>query len=391
MSSETLRTTETETSAQERLEAVRDVARSVAKRFPREYWLKCAREGLQRDEMWAALGGAGLLGLRVPEEYGGSGGSVSDLAVVIETLSTAGVPENNLLLTGFARMPILEHGTEEQIARWVVPTIDGRQRMCFALTEPEAGTNSFNVRTSAKKVDGGWSLNGQKVFISNAREADTMLVLGRTGEEGGKPELSLFVLETNTPRISYNKLDIGQLSPENQYSVFFDDVLIPEDQLVGKRGMGLRYLFAGLNPERILTASYALGLGEYALAKAVEYVRTRAPFGRPTGSYQAVQHPLAKAKAELTAARLVNAEAARRYECNQEPGPYAAMAKYLASQAATQACDAAIQVHGGYAFDVESDVATIWPLVRLTQIAPVNNEMILNFIGQEILNLPKSY
>ncbi|SCW70219.1 Acyl-CoA dehydrogenase, N-terminal domain [Sphingobium faniae] len=235
---------------EERLEAVREVARSITARFDREYWLRCARQGLPMDEMWQALGESGLLGLRVPEKYGGMGGSIRELAAVLEIMCAAGVPEGSLLLTGFARVPILEQGTQEQIERWVLPTIDGQHRMCFAMTEPDAGTNSFNVRTSARKVDGGWSISGQKVYISNARESQTMVILCRTGEVDGKPELSLFVLKTDTPGITYNLLDIAQLSPENQYGVFFDDVLIADDQLIGERGKGLRYLFSGLNVKR---------------------------------------------------------------------------------------------------------------------------------------------
>lgn len=382
---------DTDPKAADRLEAVREVARGIAERFPRKYWIRCAREGAAMDQMWQAIGESGLLGLRVPERHGGAGGSVGDLAAVVETLSAAGVPDANLVITGFARLPIVEHGTDEQIRKWVLPTVNGSQRMCFALTEPDAGTNTVNVRSNARKVDGGWAISGQKVFISNAAESHSTVMLCRTGEHDGRPELSLFVFDSRTPGIEYSKLDIGLLSPENQYLVYYDNVLLRDDALVGERGKGLRYLFDGLNPERIFGAAMALGLGEYVLEKAVEYARTRAPFGRPIATYQAVQHPLAKAKAELTAARLLMYEAARRVESGVDAGPYAAMAKYLASRAATEACDAAIQVHGGYGFDNDYDVATLWPVIRLTQIVPVNNEMVLNYLGQQLLGLPKSY
>lgn len=378
-------------SQEERIEAAREVARGIVERFPRSYWLECARAGRPTEEMWTALGESGLLGLRVPEEYGGIGGSVAEMAAVVETLAEAGVPDTSSTLTAFARLPILEYGTPEQIERWVVPTVDGTQKMCFAVTEPDAGTNTPEITTRAHRTDRGWSISGQKVFISAAEESDSMLVLCRTDENGDRAELSLFVLETKTQGIEYTKLDIALVSPENQYLVFFDEVEVPEDALVGERGKGLRYLFDGLNPERIYTAAIAGGLGRYILRRGIEYAQERAPFGRPIGAYQAIQHPLAKAHAELTAARLLMREAAALYDERQPCGAEANMAKYLASTAALHAADAVIQLHGGYAFDAGYDIVSIWSLIRLTQVAPVNNEMVLNYVAEHVLGLPKSY
>jgi acyl-CoA dehydrogenase len=376
--------------------AVFDAARGVTERFDRAYWLDCARTERFPDEMWAAMSDQGLLGLGVPEEYGGSGGGITEVTAAMEATSAAGTPLALYLLTAFSRESILRHGAPEQCKRFVEPTASGADRICFAITEPNAGTNSFAMESFATKtLDGTYLLNGQKIFISAVDAANRMLVVCRTARLADVADkrqgLSLFLIDVDTPGLTYQPIDIGIVMPDRQFTVFFDDVEIPADRLIGTEGEGFRSLFDALNPERVVAAAWAIGLGDYVLDKAVTYARERAPFGKPIGSYQALQHPLAQAKADLDAARLTMYTACRVFDAGGNAGYLANAAKLLASQAATAACDAAIQAHGGYAFNDEYDVATVWPNVRLLQIAPLNNEMILNYIGEHVLRLPRSY
>jgi acyl-CoA dehydrogenase len=375
--------------------AVHEAAKGVTERFDRKYWVECARSGRFTDDMWQAMVDQGLLGLGVAEEYGGSGGGVTDTVAAMEAISSAGTPLALYILTVFARETILRHGTPEQCRALVTPTVTGEQRMCFAVTEPNAGTNTFAIETLATKTLGGdYLLNGQKIFISAIDVSDTVMVVTRTKRASEVADrrqgLSLFVVDVASPGIELQPLDIGILMPDRQYSVFFTDVHVPADRLIGTEGEGFRLLFDALNCERLLAAAWAIGVGDYALAKAVAYVRDRAPFGTPIGAYQAVQHPLAMAKVKLDSARLLMYTASRSFDEGVQGGYLANAAKLLASTAAVEACDAAIQSHGGYAFDNDIDVATLWSIARLLKIAPVNNEIILNYIGEHVLRLPRS-
>ncbi|OGA73178.1 MAG: acyl-CoA dehydrogenase [Betaproteobacteria bacterium RIFCSPLOWO2_12_FULL_65_14] len=379
-----------------RIRDVQEAARGVTTMYPRSYILQCIKEDRFPDELWKKLGEFGLLGLSIPEEYGGSGGGVLEITALNEALALAGVPTLFLIVTGLARVPIVRHGTPEQIRKFVTPTCSGETKMCFAITEPNAGTNSFAMSTLATRNDaGGWTLNGQKVFISGARDADHMLVVARTTKASEVKQrtegISLFVLDMKTPGIKLTQLNIQVETAERQYLVFFDDVELPADALIGEAGKGAKLMFVGLNSERLLAAGTAIGLGDYALAKAVAYSKDRKPFGKPIGSYQALQHRMAQAKAQLEAARLMTYNAAERFDAGEDAGAHANMAKLLGSQAAVAAVDVALQTHGGYGFDRDYDIVTLWPMLRLMEIAPINNEMLLNYIGEHVLGLPKSY
>lgn len=381
---------------QSRVRDIQEAARGVTKQFPRSYILQCIKEDRFPDELWQALGKFGLLGLSIPEEHGGSGGGVLEITALNEALALAGVPTLFLVVTGLARVPIVRNGTKEQIAKYVTPTCTGEKKMCFAITEPNAGTNSFSMSTLAtRNADGGWTLNGQKVFISGARDADYMQVVARTtkaGEVKHRTEgMSLFVLDMKTPGIKLQQLNIQVETAERQYMVFFDNVQLPADAVIGEPGKGAKLMFEGLNSERLLAAGAALGLGDYALSKAVAYAKDRKPFGKPIGSYQALQHRLALAKAEIEAARLMTYDAADRFDNGEDAGAHANMAKLLASRAAVAAIEGTLQVHGGYGFDRDYDVVTLWPMIRLLEIAPINNEMLMNYVGEHVLGLPKSY
>ncbi|MEW6167185.1 MAG: acyl-CoA dehydrogenase family protein [Pseudomonadota bacterium] len=373
--------------------AVREAAEGLTRRITRDYWLQCAREGRFPTELWEAMAETGLLGVSVPEEYGGSGGGLSELMVLNEITARAGIISLFFVLGSFARMPVIRHGTPEQIRRFVTPTATGEGKMCFGVTEPNAGTNTFRLQTTARRTETGWIVNGSKVFITGARDADSMLLIARTAPfdpERPRGGLSLFILDARTPGIEFQRLNIEVLG-ESQYLVFFKDAQLPPDALIGEEGKGMKYLFDGLNTERLVLASMAVGLGNRALDKAVAYTRERAPFGQPIGSYQGLQHPMARAKAQLEAARLMMNEAARIFDDGGDAGPMANMAKLVASEACEQAVDIALQAHGGYGFDQDYDVITLWPFARLMRVAPVNNEMILNYIGEHVLGLPRSY
>lgn len=377
------------------IEDVRVAARAIVERFPRSYLLKCDREGRFPQEMWEALASQGLLGLGVPESYGGVGGGVTDTIALYEAIASAGTNLGMFGITSFARVPILKYGSHAQIERFVKPTVSGERKLAFAITEPDAGTNSFAMKSFARPDGDDWILRGQKVYISGATTADDILVVARTQREedvatrtGG---LSLFVVDAKSPGLECRRMDINAVPGDRQYSVFFDDVRIPGDRLVGEAGNGAKYLFDGLNPERLIAAMLAVGAGCYALEKGVAYVRERVPFGRPTGSYQGIQHPMARAKARLEAARLMVYDCARRFDAGESIGAQASMAKLLATEAADEALDITIQAFGGAAFDAANDVHTLWQQIRALRIVPINNEMVLNHIAEQVLGLPKSY
>lgn len=374
--------------------AVREAAAGIAERHPRAEWLRLAREGRHLDAMWADLATAGLLRLGVPESSGGMGGGVYELVLLMDILASAGVPTLHQILTGLVHVSLVRNGTPEQLDRYVRPSMAGEHRLCLAVTEPDAGTNVFSITTTARRADDRWVVSGQKTFISGADEGAYMFTVARSAAlspPGGRAALSILMVPIGARGVHLQPLDIEIVQPDRQFTVFMDEVEVEDDALVGRDGAGASVMFDALNTERLLVAAMALGLGEYALGKAVAYARERAPFGRPIGAYQGIQHRLARAKAHLEAARAVMYGAAEAFDHGEPAGPACSMAKLLASEAGVEACDAAIQVHGGYAFDAGYDVSTIWPLVRLFCIAPVNNEMVLNSIGEHVLGLPKSY
>ena len=378
------------------IDDLRQAVAGVTARFDRGYFLRQARSGGTLDELWRDMADKDLLAVGVPQSLGGVGGGIAGMATVMEEMSAVGVPPILYVLTAFSRESLIRHGSEQQIADHVVPTISGERRICFAVTEPDAGTNSFAMRTRAQRLDeGGYVINGQKAFISGADEADHMLVIARTapaGERVGRDHgFSLFIIDCDTPGIELARMDIEWHAPERQFEVFFSDVEVPPHALIGDEGKGFRYLFDSLNGERILIAAWAAGLGRFALGKAVNYARHRAPFGSPIGGYQAVQHPLARAHSHLEAARLMIRAASAEYDGGADAGAKANIAKLLASEAAGEALDVAVQVHGGHAFVAETDIATLWPMVRTMRTGPINNESILNYIGQHVLGLPRSF
>jgi acyl-CoA dehydrogenase len=380
----------------ELLLGVVDAVDGLTKKYDREFIKLCEQGKRDHNELNQALAEQGLLGLGVPEQYGGMGGGLTAAVLMSDMLGQKGVASLAQILSGFSRHPILKHGTEEQIRRYVVPTVTGEKSFCIMATEPNAGTNTFAITTNAKKSGDRWLLNGQKTFITQANTADYALVITRTaanqGGEKRKDGISLFVMDMKSKGIEMQKLNIDMgRSEDTQWTVFFDDVELADDALIGPLGQGMRCMFDALNPERFLISALALGFSDFVLNKTLDYVSQRAPFGKPTGSYQAVQHPLANNRIHLDAARLMLYQGTKIYDDGGDAGKYANSAKYLSSIYGTQTCDDAIQFHGGSGMDDDTDVINTWKLLRTLRIAPINNEMVLNYVAEHDLGLPKSY
>ncbi|RYP87182.1 acyl-CoA dehydrogenase [Nocardioides guangzhouensis] len=382
------------TESEERQALRREVAK-LASKYGREYFTKQARSGGKTTDLWLEIAKLGYLGINIPEEYGGGGGGIGDVAAVCEELAAQGCPLLMMVVSpAICGTVIARFGTEEQKRRWLPGICDGTETMAFAITEPDAGTNSHNISTTGRRDGDGWVLNGRKIYISGVDEAAHVLVVARTEDaKTGKLKPCLFVVPTDAKGFEYTPIPMEIVSPEQQFSVFIDDVHLPADALVGDEDAGLVQLFAGLNPERIMAASFSTGLARYALEKAVAYVKEREVFGVPIGSHQGLAHPLAQSKIEVELARLMTQKAAALYDAGDDmgAGEAANMAKYAAAEAACDAADRAVQAHGGNGITQEYGVAGLLVASRAGRIAPVSREMILNFVGMHSLGLPKSY
>jgi alkylation response protein AidB-like acyl-CoA dehydrogenase len=372
---------------------LRATVRAIAGRYGHEYFVATARAGQSPTALWAELGAAGLLGVAIPQEYGGGGGTLSDLAVVTEELAACGIPLMLLALSPAVCATIVAQvGTAAQKAEHLPGLASGQRVMAFAITEPDAGSNTHRIRTKAARTEQGWILNGAKYYVSHVDNAQTMLVVARTGNpENGRGALSLFVVEVDAPGVGRTVIPVEIVSPERQFTVTFDDVQVGHDALLGAVDQGLAGVFHGLNPERIGSAALLTGIARYALGKAARYARDRTVWDVPIGAHQAVAHPLARAHIQTESARLLTARAAALSDAGLPAGTAANMAKWAAAEAATQALDAAIQTHGGNGMATEYGLSTLSGLVRLFRIAPVSAEMILNHTAQHELGLPKSY
>jgi alkylation response protein AidB-like acyl-CoA dehydrogenase len=387
------------TESDERLELRRQVAR-LAGRFGREWFTGKARAGEKTTELWLEIGKAGYLGINIAEEYGGGGGGIGDIAAVCEELAAQGCPLLMMVVSpAICGTVISRYGTDEQKQRWLPGLCDGTGTMAFAITEPDAGTNSHNITTTARRDGDGWLLKGQKIYISGVDEADNVLVVARTEdrpkEQGGTGKLKpcLFVVPTDAPGFEFSAIPMEIVSPELQFQVFIDDVRLPADALVGDEDGGLVQLFAGLNPERIMVASFSTGLARFALGRAAAYAKERTVFKDPIGAHQAIAHPLAQSHIEIELARLMTQKAAALYDAGDDlgAGEAANMAKYAAAEAACDAADRAVQTHGGNGITQEYGMAGLLVATRAGRIAPISREMILNFVAMHSLGLPKSY
>ncbi|EGD43944.1 acyl-CoA dehydrogenase [Nocardioidaceae bacterium Broad-1] len=373
--------------------ALREAVSAISREFGNGYYTQKAEAREFTLELWEALGKHGFVGVNIPEEYGGGGGGLVELAIVCEETAAAGSPLLLLLVASAISGEVIStFGTPEQRQEWLPRLASGAGRVVFAITEPDAGSNTHRISTAAVKDGDGYVLRGQKHFISGIDVADAVLVVARTGtDDRGDAELSLFVVDTDAPGLTAQPLPVAVALPERQYTLFLDDVHVSADRLIGTEGAGFKQVFHGLNPERVTGAALLVGIGRYALAQAADYANQRQVWDVPIGSHQGVSHALAKAKIEVEAAALVTAKAAWLHDQGLPAGEASNMAKYLAAEAALSALDAAIQCHGGNGVASEYGLIPLWGLARLLRIAPVNREMILNFVAQHSLGLPRSY
>ncbi|MFE3140770.1 acyl-CoA dehydrogenase family protein [Streptomyces scopuliridis] len=351
--------------------------------------------GYDRETLWREAGKLGYLGVNLPEEYGGGGGGIAELSLVLEELGGAGCPLLMMIVSpAICGTVISRFGTDEQKRQWLPGLADGSLTMAFGITEPDAGSNSHRITTTARRDGDDWVLNGRKVFISGVDIADATLIVGRTEDaRTGSLKPCLFIVPRDTEGFHRSSIDMELQAVEKQFELVLDDVRLPADALIGDEDAGLLQLFAGLNPERVMTAAFALGMGRYALDRAVEYAKTRQVWQEPIGAHQAIAHPLAQAHIELELARLMTRKAAHLYDTGDDTGAGEAanMAKYAAAEACVRAVDQAVHTLGGNGLTREYGLASLITAARVARIAPVSREMILNYVSHQSLGLPKSY
>ena len=351
--------------------------------------------GFDRAALWAEAGKLGYLGVNLPEEYGGGGSGMAELSIVLEEAGAAGAPLLMMVVSpAICGTVIARFGTEEQKRAWLPGLADGSRTMAFGITEPDAGSNSHRITTTATRTEEGWVLNGRKVFVSGVDIADATLIVGRTSDaRTGSLKPCLFIVPRDAPGFGRRHIEMELDANEKQFELTLDDVHLPADALVGDEDAGLLQLFAGLNPERIMTAAFAIGMGRYALAQAVKYAKERTVWKAPIGAHQAIAHPLAQAHIELELARLMMAKAAHLYDVGDDmgAGEAANMAKYAAAEACVKAVDQAVHTLGGNGLTKEFGLARLITAARVARIAPVSREMILNYVSHQTLGLPKSY
>ncbi|MEZ0366082.1 acyl-CoA dehydrogenase family protein [Mycobacterium sp. pUA109] len=374
--------------------AVRDSVAGIAERYGPHYFLQRGRTGEGIEELWSDLGTAGLLGLHLPEEYGGGGGGMAEAVVVVEELAAHGMPLLIWVISPAICGNILsQHGSVSLKQQWLPSIADGSKKMAFGLTEPDAGSNSHNLKTTARRTGAGWTITGSKYYISAVDQASAILIVARDADQS-TPEnnaLSLFVVPTDSPGLTYRPIDTSIVSPDKQFLVYLDQVQVGEEALIGVAGNGLRQVFDGLNPERILVGALCGGIGRYAIDKACAYAKQRCVWSTPIGAHQGVAHPLAEAHIAVELSRMATARSAEMFDAGQPAGEAANIAKFAASEAALKALDQAIQTHGGNGLSNEYGLSELWFVTRLMRTAPVSREMTLNFIAQTSLGLPRSY
>ncbi|WP_425405562.1 acyl-CoA dehydrogenase family protein [Hwanghaeella sp.] len=378
--------------------AIQDSVARVCASFDDAYWLKRDSEGGFPDDFYNALAAEGWLGICTAEAYGGAGLGITEAALMMRTIAESGAGMSGasaLHINVFGLNPVAVFGTEEQKHRMITPMAQGKEKACFAVTEPNTGLNTTRLKLRAEKNGGKYVVNGQKVWISTAQVADNILLLARTTplEEVTKPTfgLSLFYTPFDRDRIKVHEIEKMGRKAVDSNELFFEDFEIPASDLIGEEGRGFEYILHGMNPERILIAAEAVGLGMIAIKKATEYAKERIVFDRPIGQNQAIQHPLAKCWAELEAAWLMVLSAAWQYDQGQPCGASANAAKYLAGEACFDACQTAVMAHGGFGYAKEYHVERYLRESFVPRIAPVSPQLALSYVAERVLGLPKSY
>lgn len=367
---------------------LRSAIGAVTDRFGATYYAERATAGEPTTELWQALADHGFIGINLPEEYGGGGAGMAELAIVCEETAAHGCPLLLLLVSAaISGELITRYGTVEQRAEWLPRMVSGESKVVFAITEPDAGSNTHTISTTAIRDGDNYLLNGTKYYISGVDEAGALIVVARTAPD----KLSLFLVPTDSPGLIAHRLPVGISLPEKQFTLHFDSVRVPSSALIGTEHDGFRQVFDGLNPERITGAAVCVGVGRHAVDRAAEYARTRSVWGPAIGTYQAISHPLAQTRIELELAAMMTAKAAWLYDNGHDAAEASNMAKYAAAESAVAAADHAIQTHGGNGLSNEFGLLPQWGLARLLRIAPVSREMILNYVAQHTLALPRSY
>ena len=379
------------------LEMIRVAARKLADRFGDEYWLDADRNKKYPWDFIKAFAEQGWLGVLMPEEYGGMGLGMTEAGVILHEIGESGGGHSGASAFQyyvFPPSPIIHHGSEAMKKKYLPLLAKGEMMMCFGVTEPDSGVDTSRIKTCAKREDGRWLINGQKVWISNAINADRILLLTRTSpRDGNRPfdGMTLFFCELDRKHIDVRPIDKLGRGCIDSNELFIENLEARDEDVVGDVGQGFKCLLDGLNPERIAVAFAQIGTGRAALRKAVQYAKERVVFDRPIGKNQAIAHPLADSYMRLSAAEMVAMKAAQLFDARQPCGPEANTAKYLATEAAFEAADRAMQTLGGYSYAKEYHVERYWRETRLLKIAPISQEMVLNYISQKVLDLPKSY
>jgi alkylation response protein AidB-like acyl-CoA dehydrogenase len=375
-------------------EAIRRSVRQIVSKYGPSYYLEHVRRKEPMRELIKELSDAGFLGIHIPEEFGGSGLGMHEMCIVIEECGRQGINVTFLVTTHSLSVPILQrHGTRAQQEDYIPRLARGETFFAIGITEPDAGSNTHNIKTTAVRKGDKWVINGQKVWTTGFKDSEKVLLLARTGtdEITGRGELTLFLFDTDLPGITSKAIPTGANYPEDSFQVFYDNVEVDDSCIVGGLGQGLKCLFHGLNPERFFVASVAIGLGHYMLDKATKYAKDRSVWGYPIARHQGVAHPLADAKAQLETAALMVRKASLLHDAGEDAGDASNLGKYMAANACNACVDAAMAVHGGNAVALEYELIQYTGQIRLMKIAPVSTQMILNHVAQNMLGLPKSY
>jgi acyl-CoA dehydrogenase len=377
---------------------IREEVLRICTRFDEAYWLERDRSATFPEDFYRAMADGNWLGIAMPEEYGGAGLGITEAAIMMQAVAESGACMSGasaIHINIFGLHPVVVHGTAEQKRRMLPPLIAGRDKACFGVTEPNAGLNTTEIAVRADKRSDRYIVNGQKIWTSTAQEANKILLLARTTPKdqvkkktGG---LTLFYTDLDRARAEVRRIPKMGRHAVDSNMVFFEDMEIPEENRIGAEGEGFRAILHGLNPERVLIAAEAIGIGRAALARATRYARERVVFGRPIGQNQGIQHPLAKNWAELEAANLMMLKAASLYDSGRDCGAEANAAKYLAAEAGFHACEQAVMTHGGMGYAQEYHVERYFRESMIPRIAPVSPQLILSYLAERVLDLPKSY
>ncbi len=378
--------------------AIREGVHAVVRRFDDEYWLARDDDGKFPHEFHRAMADAGWLGITMPPEYGGSGLGVAEAAIMMHEVASHGggmAAASTVHINLFGPHPIVVFGTHEQRQRWVPRLVAGQDQCCFGFTEPDAGLNTTAIKTFAQKVDGGYVVHGQKVWTSTAQVANKIMLLTRTTklEDCTRPTdgITIFYTDLDRSKIDVHRIPKMGRKAVDSNSIFIDGLFIPESDRVGDEGKGFGYILHSLNPERLLVAAEAVGIGQDALRRAAKYARERIVFGRPIGQNQGIQHPLAERWMALEAAWAMVMKGAWLYDQKQPCGAEANTAKFLGARAGFDSCMTAVLTHGGFGYAKEYHVERLLREVTVTRIAPVTEQLIMSFIAEKVLDLPKSY